>query len=374
MTKKIKILSTVLVFWIALFVAWEWWHSYPKVRITPSLKASTQNEGIDSIVNQAMSTYLLPGISVAVVKDDKVIYLNAFGFGNLETKDPLTVESKIVVASVSKIFTALGSATVFQGKEIDPKDPVSSLELGREVNSSFLTNLRLQDLLLHQSGIRDKNLSELIFSFSKSQNLNEWGWEFLEKPSIDEVDSVAFNYADSNFDLLGFLLSETGELNFGAQIHKNVLAPSGMANSEFVTSWPLEGNRITGYQKTFLWKRIEPKRISFSLFPSPSSGLITTTKDMSLALLHLLRAESGAYKKALEWLTLDDADVPAGFQKTQINGNRWIGHYGGQAGYSSLLFYSKETETGIFLFSNARDKEDFRIEIASQIISYISLN
>lgn len=374
MTKKIKILSTVLVFWIALFVAWEWWHSYPKVRINPSLKASTQNEGIDSIVNQAMSTYLLPGISVAVVKNDKVVYLNAFGYGNLETKDALTVESKIVVASISKLFTALGLATTFQGKEIGPKDLVSSLELGGEVNSSSLANLRLQDLLLHQSGIRDKNFSEMIFSFSKSQNLNEWGWEFLEKPLTDESDSVAYNYADSNYDLLGFLLSESGGLNFGDLLQKNVLAPSGMENSEFVTNWPLEENKITGYQKTFLWKRIEPKRIRFSLLPSPSSGLITTTKDMSFALVHLLRGESGAYKKALEWLTLDDADVPAGFQKTQINGNRWIGHYGGQAGYSSLLFYSKETETGIFLFSNAMDKEDFRIEVASQIISYISLN
>lgn len=372
MSKKIKILSAVLVFWVVLFISWEWWQSFPKVRFNTSLKVNSQKEGIDSILSQAMSSFLLPGISVAIVQDGSVSYLDAFGYENLDTKDSLTVKSQILAASVSKLFTALGVASVFMDRELISADHVYSLDLGEHVKSSSVVNLSFQDLLSHQSGVRDKYFSEMIFSFSKSQNLNEWGVEFLENGAKYQTDSIAYNYADSNYDLLGFLLSRSENLDFDSLLQRNILKPSGMVNSKFLTSWPIEENRITGYQKTFLWKRLVPKRIHFPILPSPSSGLLTTTKDMSLAMVHLLRGEMGVYQKALDWLTIEENGTPLGFQKIQINEREWIGHFGSQAGYSCLLFYSIESKTGIFLFANARDKEDFRIAIASQIITYIS--
>ncbi|PZX49653.1 serine hydrolase domain-containing protein [Algoriphagus chordae] len=373
MNKKIKIISAVLVFWVALFIAWEWWYSFPKVRIIPTTEVTSEAEGIDSIVTHAMSNYLLPGISVAIVRNDKLYYLNAFGYSNLETKDSLTVESEIIVASVSKLFTAIGLAEALQAKGIQVNDPVSALGLGEKINSTSLAKVRFQDLLSHQSGLRDKTFSEMIFSFSsRSQSLDEWGTAFLENTATYHSDSTSYNYADSNYDLLGFLLSRSENLEFHTHLQNSVLDPSGMEGSGFVSEWPSIEEGITGYQRTFLWKRIVPKRIKFPTLPSPSAGLVSTTKDMSSALIHLLRAERGAYRQALEWLSIEGTKVPVGFQKTQINGSEWIGHFGGQAGYASLLFYSKEADTGIFLFSNSRDKDDFRIEIARQIISYIS--
>ena len=298
--------------------------------------------------------------------------MNAVGYKNLETKDSLTVDSQILVASVSKLFTALGVASALQRKNITPYDLVYDLGLGGKIDSSSLSQLSFQELLSHQSSIRDKNFSEMILSFSKSQSLEEWGEEFLENSATYQTNSKAYNYSDSNFDLLGYLIGQSENIKFDSLIHRNVLTPLGMMNSTFVNSWPIEENGLTGYQKTFLWKRLEPKRISFQILPSPSSGLLTTTKDMSMALIHLLRGDMGIYYKALDWLTIDGSAVPLGFQHTGINDSEWIGHFGGQAGYSSLLLYSKEEEIGIFLFVNAKDNADFRISIANQIISYIS--
>lgn len=370
--QKIKYFLFFLILWALGFLAWEWWNSYPKVKPVQLTAEKNLNGKIDSILYHAVHEYRLPGLSIALVQNGKVIYLNAFGFENLETKDSLTVESQIFVASVSKLFTALGVANIFQNVGVLPQDYVYTLELEGKVNLSSIANIRIQDLLSHQSSIRDKNISERIFSFSRDKTLNEWGGDFVDNVSHYQTDSYAYNYADSNFDLLGFLLSQSEELDFDSLIQRYVLIPSGMLNSRFVTTWPIEENKITGYQKTFLWKRLEPKRISFPILPSPSSGLLTTTKDMSLALIHLLRGEMGGYQKAFDWLTIEGSVVPLGFQKTLINGKEWIGHFGGQAGYSSLLFYSIEAETGIFLFTNSRDKTNFRIAIANQVISNIS--
>ncbi|WP_425638398.1 serine hydrolase domain-containing protein [Algoriphagus yeomjeoni] len=371
MAKKIKVLAAVLVFWTALFIAWEWWNSFPKVRIAPNAKVNSMQDGVDSILRESMLTYLLPGISAAVVKDGKVIYLNAFGFENLETKDSLTVDSKILVASISKLFIALGVASSFQDKEIRATDSLYSLKLDEIPNSSSLTNIQIDNLLLHQSGIRDKSFSEQILSFSKSQNLSEWGMGFVGDVTSYHSDSITYEYADSNYDLLGFLLSALDDFELDSIVKTHVFKPTEMINSEYVSDWPLEENGLTGYQKTFIWKRIEPKRIKFKILPSPSSGLVTTTKDMSIALIHLLNDQRGKFSKHLSWLTTD-SEVPLGFQKIQVNGSDWVGHFGGQAGYSSLFFYSGEENTGIFLFSNSKDEEGFRTKIANQVLSYIS--
>lgn len=371
MTKKIKVLLSVLVFWAVLFIAWEWWHSFPKVRVIPNTKVNSVQDGVDSILKSAMLTYLLPSISGAIVKDGEVIYLNAFGFENLETKDSLTVDSRVLVASISKIFIALSVASSFQDKGILPADSLNAIELVANLDSSPLGNIRIDDLLSHQSGIRDKTFSEKILSFSKSQNLNEWGVEFVANLANYHSDSSNYNYADSNYDLLGYLLTAKDDIDLDSFVKTHVFEPSGMTNSEFVSEWPMEEKGLTGYQKTFIWKRIEPKRIKFSILPSPSSGLATSTKDMSIALTHLLKGENGKYSKALSWLDTE-GKVPLGFQKIEINGENWVGHFGGQAGYSSFLFYSKEANTGIFLFSNSKDEVGFRTEIANQVLSYIS--
>ncbi|PZX61034.1 CubicO group peptidase (beta-lactamase class C family) [Algoriphagus ratkowskyi] len=370
--QKIRHVLVLLILWAIGFLAWEWWYSFPKVTLAKIAPEENLHGKIDSILYQAITDYRLPSLSLAVVLDGKVSYLNAIGYEDLQTKKLLTIDTPILVASVSKIFTALGVASVFQDKGITAQDYVRLLDSDARGDSTMLDSLTYHRLLTHQSGLRDKNFSEMIFSFSKSQSLQDWGADFLKNGNKFQTGSVTYSYADTNFDLLGYLLSRSENLPFDSIIQTSVLTPSGMVNSRFINSWPLEGNGLTGYQRTFLWKRLEPKRIRFRIFPSPSSGLLTTTKDMSLALIHLLRGEMGIYHKALDWLSAGETEAPLSFQKRQINGAEWIGHFGGQAGYSSLLFYSKEVEMGIFLFANVNDDENFRVEIANQVISAIS--
>ncbi|MEP0710517.1 serine hydrolase [Algoriphagus sp.] len=371
MAQKVRIFLVILIVWAVGFLAWEWWYSYPKVNLDKIRSGRAQTTKLDSILLQAIIDYRLPGVTVALVQEGKVSYLKAIGYANLETKDSLKVDSPILVASVSKLVTALAVANVLDDKGIQAQGYISDLGIASLHSFSSLPNFSLSDLLSHESGLRDKTFSEMIFSSSRSQSLQIWGEDFLAHGSKYQTE-LSYSYADTNFDFLGFLLSQSENQDFETLIQNAALTPAGMVNSSFLTAWPMEINELTGYQKTFLWKRLEPKRINFRIFPSPSSGLLTTTKDMSLLLIHLLRDEMGIFHDALDWLRDGENVVPLGFQKTKINGSEWIGHFGGQAGYSSLLFYSIEADMGIFFFANAKDNEDFRIAIANQIISTIS--
>lgn len=80
MAKKIKFFLFILIFWVAAFLAWEWWNSFPKVNLVKFAPEEGMKGKLDSILFQAINEYRLPGVSVALVKDGKVVYLNALGY------------------------------------------------------------------------------------------------------------------------------------------------------------------------------------------------------------------------------------------------------------------------------------------------------
>ncbi len=310
------------MFWFALFLIWEWWKSFPRVRPLPISSAISEELKLDSVLSESILTYILPGLSAVVVKDGKITYLKAFGFANLETKDSLKIDGRIPVASVSKIFTGLGVAAYLSQKGISPDDPISVLGLEAISEDNSLSELTFKELLIHNSGLKDPGLFQSIFRGKKSQSLGESGEKILKK-SLGSSDTSSFEYADANFDLLGYLLSMADKSGFDSLMQNSILHPSGMENSDFVTEWPESGNGIEGYHRTFLWKRLEQKPMRFSSYPSPSAGLVSTPKDMSKALIHLIRGKMGIYQPALNWLQPEGKITPLGFQSFTINGEIW---------------------------------------------------
>ncbi|MCH8288221.1 MAG: beta-lactamase family protein [Candidatus Marinimicrobia bacterium] len=62
----------------------------------------------DSVISEFLSeTDVIPGMSIAVVKNDKVVYLKSFGYADIETKLEVNQDTKFYIASSTKSFTAL---------------------------------------------------------------------------------------------------------------------------------------------------------------------------------------------------------------------------------------------------------------------------
>jgi CubicO group peptidase (beta-lactamase class C family) len=367
MNPKIKYLSLGLVFWFLMFLGWEWWNSYPRVRMMPSAFPESTEEKIDSILIQSLTQFLIPGLAVGIVEDEKVTYLKAFGFENLETKDSLTLKSRMPVASVSKIFTALGIANFALEKGISIDTSVNSiLEDNKKLSAEFF-NISIRELLNHTSGLSQNRSLKRLLPGGRNQPLIRLP-ESLKTPNKDQKE---FNYADDNFDLIGFLVETSSGIPFEKFTQEQILNQGGMESSSFVTQWPSVDSPITGYQQTFLWKRLEPSKLVFELLPSPSSGLLSTPEDFSKALLHLSRGEMGTFSDELDWLK-NGTELPSGFQQITLNNSEFIGHYGGQAGFSAVLIYSPNLDVGIFLMANSRDQVNFRDQILSQVLQLLN--
>jgi CubicO group peptidase (beta-lactamase class C family) len=367
MNPKIKYLLLGLVFWFLMFLGWEWWNSHPRVRIIPSSFPQSREEKIDSLLIQSLNHFLIPGLAVGIIEEEKVTYLKAFGFENLESKDSLTLQSQLPIASVSKIFTALTFANYALEKGISIDTSVNSILTDEKKLSPEYFNISIQELLNHKSGLAQNRSLKRLLPGGRNKPLAELP-ESLNDPILDQKD---FNYADDNHDLIGFLLQTTTGVPFEEASQARILNQGGMEASNFVTHWPSATSSATGYQRTFLWKRLEPSKLVFEILPSPSSGLLATPEDLSKALLHLCRGEMGTFSDELDWLK-NGTDIPAGFQQITLNNSEFIGHYGGQAGFSALLIYSPNLDLGIFLMANSRDQADYRDQIMTELLQILN--
>lgn len=367
MNWKIKYSILGLAFWLLLFLGWEWWRSHPKVRLKPISFPETKEARIDSLLIQSLSQYMIPGLAVGIIENEKVTYLKAFGFQNLNEKDSLSLQSRIPVASVSKLFTALCLAdfALENGISIDSSFN-SVLPKGKKFPQEF-DQISFQDLLDHTSGISD---NRKITNFLIGQEKRKLGLlpQHLKSP---DPENKEYHYADANFDLIGYVLEVCAKQPFENLINERTLTTAGMENSHFATEWPLETNSISGYKRTFLWKRIQPMNLKLERFPSPSSGLVLSPEDLSKALLHLSRGEMGTFDEELAWLKTN-SESPAGFQKIRLNNATYWGHFGEQGGYSSLVLYSPNLDIGFFLVTNSQDRFDFRQLISSGILKIIT--
>src|SRR3954465_14802099 len=93
------------------------------VLIVVSLAAHA--DSIDDKVHAAMNRLHIPGLSIAIIKDGKIIKAAGYGFANVEKKIPATPETIYELASVSKQFVAAGTMLLVEQGKVNLDDPIA---------------------------------------------------------------------------------------------------------------------------------------------------------------------------------------------------------------------------------------------------------
>lgn len=109
---------------------------------------------VDSFVTRVMRTFTVPGVSLAVVKDGRMVY--AKGYGVRKLGDAATVDTKTLfgIASNTKIFTATALALLVEEGKIEWDAPVIRYVPWFAMYDPFVTReLTVRDLLVHRSGL-----------------------------------------------------------------------------------------------------------------------------------------------------------------------------------------------------------------------------
>ena len=85
-----------------------------------------QSDKIDDFIRSEMQKQNIPGLSLAVIKDGKIIKAAGYGLANIKLKVPASPETVYRIASVSKVFIATGIMLLVQEDRLDLDDPIGN--------------------------------------------------------------------------------------------------------------------------------------------------------------------------------------------------------------------------------------------------------
>ncbi|MGI9179099.1 MAG: serine hydrolase domain-containing protein, partial [Longimicrobiaceae bacterium] len=111
-------------------------------------------QGLDAYIEQGMRQWQIPGLAIAIVKDDSMVYARGFGVreqGRSERVDPNTI---FAIGSASKAFTAAAVALLVDEGKVKWDDPATQHLPGLQLYDPYATReLTVRDLLSHRSGL-----------------------------------------------------------------------------------------------------------------------------------------------------------------------------------------------------------------------------
>ena len=115
--------------------------------------------GFDEYVAQAMKEWEVPGLAIAVVKDDRIVFAKGYGVRELGGTAAVDEHTLFAIGSSSKAFTAAALAILVDEGKIKWDDPVTKYLPGFQLFDPYSTReLTVRDLVTHRSGLERGDL------------------------------------------------------------------------------------------------------------------------------------------------------------------------------------------------------------------------
>lgn len=209
---KFKIISVILLLFISTGLAFG---------------QAVNLQGLDDYVNQAIKDWETPGVAIAVIKDDKVIYSKGYGVRELGKNDPVTANTMFAIGSSSKAFTSAALAMLVDEGKIKWNDPVSKYLPNFQLFDPYVTReMMVQDLLSHRIGLERGDRLWYATDYSRDEVLRRI--RFL-KPSSSFRSK--FGYQNIMYLAGGQIIPSVAGKSWDDFLKERIFTPLGMTST-----------------------------------------------------------------------------------------------------------------------------------------------
>jgi CubicO group peptidase (beta-lactamase class C family) len=287
---------------------------------------------IDDFIKTEMARQNVPGLTLAIVKDGKVVRTGAYGKADLELDVPTNEDNVFEIGSTTKQFTAVLVLQMMEEGKLSLDDPISKYIEDTPANWKGIT---LRHLLSHTSGLKEYVVIPglgLIEEFDRKTFLDK-----VKPLTLDFEPGVTFAYSNTNFALLGIVLEKVSGKTYTELINERILKPLEMTNTQILDPDAIVKNRAHGYM--FQGGKLFRSRLSM-LSNLSDGALMSTAKD--LAKWDIALHSGKLLKPASFQLLTTPAKLNTGRPRpyglgtflAPLGARPFIGHHGASAGYS----------------------------------------
>lgn len=201
---------------------------------------SSSIKHIDNTITDFMTKYDIPGSSVAIVKDRRLVFSKGYGVTNKSSGESVEKTSLFRIASISKSITSVAiMKLVEEGKlnlsdKVFGKDAILGTQYGTLPYSHHEKAITVEHLLTHTAGGEAWDYSFSIFGINdpmwKNQEMNQnelIGW-VLDTRDPSELPGTTFSYSNFGYSVLGRVIEAKTNQPYETYMQENILKPMGI--------------------------------------------------------------------------------------------------------------------------------------------------
>ena len=241
--------------------------------------AQIEEKKLDNLIEATLKTFDVPGISVGILKDGKVVYAKGYGVRSLLNKKDMNANTLVGVASNSKGFTCFALAMLIDEGKLNWNDKVRTHIPEFQLYDSWVTaQFTIRDLVTHRSGM-SLGAGDLMF-FPEGNDFKVadviQNVKYLKPKSSFRSE---FTYNNNMFIIAGEVLKRVSGLSWEEFVETKIMRPVGMTVSK------ASYNRVTNKTNIIAaHTRTEGKVVQIPHDWSPTAnaagGIVSNVKDM----------------------------------------------------------------------------------------------
>ena len=289
---------------------------------------ANEMEAVDNLVEAYMQQNDVPGISIAIARNGKLVLAKTYGYADQEAGEKVAPRHKFRIASVSKPFTAAAIMRLEQENKLELGDkifgPGSILGTtygNQQAYTNNLKNITVDHLLTHHAGGWDQQGDPI--GQDQSWGMSTYINNTLNNYPLDNAPGVAYDYSNFGFALLGRVIEKKTGQTYEDYVQDKILTPCGITGMQIggSTLAQRKPNEVKYYGNSAYFYNI-PRMDSHG-------GWIATPIDLVRFLVHV--DQSNTVPDILSGGTLTKMFTPSatnnsyckGWQRVPSSGSLW---------------------------------------------------
>lgn len=342
-------------------------------------------DSIHVLAGGAMTRLGVPGMSVAVVEDGRIVFLRGWGMANVENLVLAKPATAYRTASLAKPVTAAAVMQLVEGGDIALD---ASIRTYVPALPATYDGVNIRDLLRHTGGVRHYANGEFITTRNCARL--EDALDIFAADPLDHAPGEKITYSSYGYTLLGLAIEAVTGATFGDHVRRHVFEPAGM-RATHVDDDGIIPNRAAGYERTADGELRNAALLDTSC-RIPAGGFVSTVEDLARFAIALeagvLMKEASVREMMRSHLTRDIIDrtlagiqLPPGYVPPGM-GFGWavspaddaVYHGGNQPGATAMLYHVPVDGVSVVVMTNLAGIGDALTELAQQIAELSARN
>jgi D-alanyl-D-alanine carboxypeptidase len=308
-----------------------------------------------------------PGLSIAVISDQKLVWSRGFGYADVEKGVEATPKTRYRIASITKLFTATSIMQLRDRGNLSLDDEVSHHLSWFKLKKGYPESppIRIWHLLTHTSGLPRE--APTPYWTDSNFPTREEVIRLLSMQVAAAPTETLWKYSNLALTVAGEIVQEVSGKPYAQYVEENILKPLGMRDTLVSPPEPVDSKLAKGYGRRLPdgSRGISPYTDCKGI--TPAANMTTTAEDLAkFAILQLRDGPEGG-KQILRGSTLREMHRPhwlqpdwregfgIGFRLTRIDGKTYIGHGGAVQGFRTQIRISPDDGVGVVVLTNSDD-------------------